>query len=415
MKKILLIPAIILILTSLMYSGCINQKGHPLFTIMVGNKTDLAFQDVPVELDLESTGLVFSDTAYDRMVLQSDTSHPYQFIDYNKDGLPDKLILLTDLLPGETRKISALPSEQRPEFAKRTQAELSIKTGGSWDNREYIGGTFLNVDYLRVPPEHTDHSYFIRYEGPGWESDRVGYRFYLDWRNAIDVFGKLTPQMVLQDVGQDGFDSYHEPADWGMDILKVGESLGLGSIGIWMDGKANRVAVTDSITCEIVSNGPVYSEILTSYYGWQAGETKSDLYSSLSITAGSRMTRHHLTLSEELPNLCTGIVKDENANLMVNQPTGSDWSYIATYGVQSLAQDKLGMAVLFRSNDLLEIVEDIYSHIVVLEPEDQSLTYYFLAAWEKEKDGIESEDEFTRHLNKLLLKLNNPPEATINF
>jgi hypothetical protein len=80
------------------------------------------------------------------------------------------------------------------KYQKRTQAEISVKTGGHFENRKYIGGDFENVNYLRVPDEHTDHSYYIRYEGPGWESDLVGYRFYLDWRNATDVFGKKTPE-----------------------------------------------------------------------------------------------------------------------------------------------------------------------------------------------------------------------------
>src|SRR5690606_41170855 len=64
----------------------------------------------------------------------------------------------------------------------------------------------------------------IRYDGPGIESDKVAYRIYLDERNGFDIFGKKTPDLVLQDVGLDGFESYHHPAPWGMDILKVGAS-----------------------------------------------------------------------------------------------------------------------------------------------------------------------------------------------
>ena len=100
----------------------------------------------------------------------------------------------------------------------KTYAELSIKEGGHWEGREYIDGTFKNVTELKVPAEHTDHSWFIRYEGPGWESSKVGYRMYLDWRNAIDIFGKVTDTMVLSKVGLDGFDSYHEKQSWGQDI-----------------------------------------------------------------------------------------------------------------------------------------------------------------------------------------------------
>ena len=34
--------------------------------------------------------------------------------------------------------------------------------------------------------------------------------------------------MVLPEVGLDGYDSYHEMSDWGADILKVGNRLGMG-------------------------------------------------------------------------------------------------------------------------------------------------------------------------------------------
>lgn len=83
----------------------------------------------------------------------------------------------------------------------------AFKSGGRFIDRKYVGGQIINVRSLRVPAEHTDHSEFIRYEGPGWESDRIGYRFYLDWRNAIDLFGKKVSHIVLPTVGQDGFNS----------------------------------------------------------------------------------------------------------------------------------------------------------------------------------------------------------------
>jgi len=46
-------------------------------------------------------------------------------------------------------------------------AEISIKEGGKWEGRKYIGGTFKNVESVKLAPEHTDHSFDIRYEGPG--------------------------------------------------------------------------------------------------------------------------------------------------------------------------------------------------------------------------------------------------------
>ena len=115
----------------------------------------------------------------------------------------------------------------------KTYAEISIKEGGEWQGKKYVGDdfTFKNVEYLKAPDSLTDHSYYLRYEGPGWESSKVGYRLYFDWRNAIDIFGKKVDTMVLSKVGLDNYDSYHEESPWGQDILKAGKSLGIGSYG----------------------------------------------------------------------------------------------------------------------------------------------------------------------------------------
>ncbi|MFK8162888.1 MAG: DUF4861 domain-containing protein [Lewinella sp.] len=340
---------------------------------------------------------------------------PFEAMDTDGDGLSDQLGVLLQMKAGERKKLTLqalAEGEKAPVFPKRTYAELSHKTGGYWKEREYQEGVFKNVDVLQVPQEHTDHSWFIRYEGPGWESDLVGYRFYLDWRNANDIFGKKTTEMVLDRVGQDGFDSYHEPADWGQDILKVGSSLGLGSIATWTDDHALRVEETDSLACEVVRNGKLESLIRTNYYGWKVGSVKTNLTADLSIHAGSRLTKVELNLSNPLPNLCTGIGKLKNAELLTGGE--GDWAYLATWGAQSLAEDNLGMAVLYRKSDLLELTEDELSHVVVLRPNNNSLNYYFLAAWEQEPGGIKDRASFLTYLDKTTRELDAPISASVS-
>lgn len=337
---------------------------------------------------------------------------PGQTNDLDEDGNADQIVVVADFKPNETKKLNiryAASGEKLRDYPKRTQAELSVKVGGKFVNRKYIDGTFQNIKFLKVPPEHTDHSEYIRYEGPGWESDKVGYRFYLDWRNATDIYGKKVPDMVLQDVGLDGYDSYHEMSDWGMDVLKVGESLGIGSIGMWYENKAVRVSQIDSSTCAIVLNGPVESLIRTRYWGWKVGDANYNVTSDLSITAGSRMTRHVLKIDGEPKNLCTGIVKHPDAEL-IQSDQYDGWCYLANYGVQSLAEDKLGMAVIYRQADLIEITEDEYSHVVVLKSTMGAVSYYFLAAWEKEPNGITTREEFVDYLEEVVTRLNNPIE-----
>jgi hypothetical protein len=418
--------ALITIIFASLLCGCnTGEKGgdavvgeYPEFLIFdVENPSNQLRQDAAVLLPVEkikATHPNFNAAAF--VVFHEEQELASQANDLDGDGNADQIFCVADFAPNETKTLTlryAKSGVQPREYPKRTQAELSHRVGGKFVNRKYEGGTFLNVQFLRVPPEHTDHSFYVRYEGPGWESDKVGYRFYLDWRNATDIFGKKTPNMVLQNVGQDGFDSYHEISDWGMDILKVGESLGIGSLALWLDGKANRVAQTDSVTCAIISNGVVQSQIQTKYFGWKIGPGSYNVVSNLSITAGSRLTKHTVEIDGDPQNLCTGIVKLDSTTLHSSPESSDGWAYLATYGKQSLANDHLGMAVLYRTNDLIEVTADQHSHVVVLKPKNGRLTYYFLGAWEQEPNGIKTAEEFEDYLNQTVAELNAPLMITM--
>ncbi len=396
------------------------KKEYPeALTISAKNGLSLSREDAAVMLDvikIKEKSPVFNEKAF--VVWCDKEELPSEAIDSDGDGRLDRIIIISDFKPKEQKMIRLLYiqiGEKIREYPKRTQAELSHKVGGQFVNRKYQGGTFQNVQFLRVPPEHTDHSSFIRYEGPGWESDKVGYRFYLDWRNAIDIFGKKVPDMILQDVGQDGFDSYHEMADWGLDIFKVGNSFGLGSIGMWYKKKGCRVEKTDSISCSILENGVIYSQIRTQYYGWKVGPCKVNLTSDLSIAAGSRLTLHHLHIEGEVDNICTGLAKHTETILLLKEPQNTgEWGYMAQWGKQSLAgeDDELGIAVLYKKSQFVQIAEDDLNHVIILQPQNNHIHYYLLAAWDQEPEGIQTREEFEEYLNQTISFLNTPIEVT---
>jgi hypothetical protein len=338
---------------------------------------------------------------------------PYQIV--NDGGKPAKLLILSDLKAGGKKTVEIQPTDKPAVFKPRTQAELSIKECGKWvwvkknngkEQWEYQGGNWKNIKELTVAKQHTDHSFDIRYEGPGWESDKVAYRFYLDWRNANDIFGKKTDSLVLQKIGLDGFDSYHKMSSWGVDNFEVGNSLGIGSIAYWADGKANRVAKTDSLHSRIDYSGVLESKVTTIYSGWETQEGKTDLTSELTIRAGSYLTKTELTLSEHLKNICTGIIKlDSTVVLKPENPKG-EWSYLATFGVQSLEKDHLGVAIFYRKSDLLEITSDPLNHVIILKPEGKKLTWYFGAVWEQDQSGIKTVEAFKKFLEEQVELLN---------
>jgi rhamnogalacturonyl hydrolase YesR len=303
-----------------------------------------------------------------------------------------------------------------------TQAEIAHKVGGEWKPRkdkpelkEYVGGTFQNVRELSPPHEHTDHSSFIRYEGPGIESDKVGYRIYLDWRNGFDIFGKKVTTPVLQRVGQDGYESYHHMADWGMDILKVGQSLGAGGFGLWDGKKVELVSKVDGWKTTIVESGGLYSSFRIAYRGWKVGDEQVDVTADFSMTGGSRAVHARLQLSKDLPNLAIGLVKHPGTELLEgpSELTGTAYTYAASYGKQSLNGDLLGMAVLFQKGSREAQKDDAASYVSVMKPAGKALDYYFLAAWQGEPGGIQNKDDFRAYLEREIERLTVSPRRRL--
>ncbi|MFV0366674.1 MAG: DUF4861 family protein [Mangrovibacterium sp.] len=316
----------------------------------------------------------------------------------------DKIVkLLTQVdLPAHSKKSIVIAEGEGKKAKKKTQSEISEAQGGEWkwvtknngnEQWEYQGTqSWKNVSRLEVDPKHWDHSFDIRYEGPGWESDKIGYRFYLDWRNAVDIFGKKVSTPVLQGIGLDGFDSYHKLADWGADIMKVGTALGIGTIAHWNEDHVRRVDSVDTHVCEI-ADGDLQAKVKTTYTGWAYDGGKTNLVSELTINAGSYLTKCHLQLSNPIDNIATGIIKMSNTEVI--QGENGNWCYYGTFGVQSLNKDELGLLVFYKKSNLQQVTEDQKNHVIVLSPENNGteLTYFYGAQWTLDASGIKTMEQ----------------------
>ena len=395
------------------------QAGEPVVVtapeiiagLQVSNPGDFARPDTLLSFSLGELGV----TDGPLQVWQGDQAQATQLVDDNADGRPDRLVFLTDLDAAATHEFVIDRRESGQSVAARAFAEVSIKEGGEWQDKEYVGGTFKNVGHVTPPPQYTDHSKYIRYEGPGIESDVVGYRVYLDWRNGFDIFGKNRPGLVLQDVGQDGYDSYHEMADWGADILKVGKSLGMGGYGYW-DG-SNTVLVSDVAerSTTVLSDGPVHSSLEIDYQGWNTGKKTVDLKAVLSMQAGSPLVDVDLELSEPLDRLAVGIVAHPDTELVMGdlEITGEAWSYMASFGRQTLFDDQLGMFVLFRLKDLDKQTRDENSYVLVMKPRGTQLSYAFGALWSGQEGGLQTRKELEAFLERAIEKRTIPPRVRL--
>ena len=116
-----------------------------------------------------------------------------------------------------------------------------------------------------------------RPEGPAWENDRVGFRNYLDQRDSMDIFGKLTGQMVLDNLGIAERQSYHEPDTRGMDVLKVGTSLGAGSIAYLFGDSLCRFGDSGSGAYRAILEGPLRILLELSFTSWRVSDMAVDV------------------------------------------------------------------------------------------------------------------------------------------
>ncbi|ROI09027.1 DUF4861 domain-containing protein [Chryseobacterium sp. H3056] len=310
------------------------------------------------------------------------------------------------LLIGVLSQISSCSIVPKAAVERKTHAEISVKEGGSWNGRKYEGGTWKNVQSHTLNPLHTDHSFDIRYEGPGWESNKIAYRLYLDWRNAIDIFGKTAEQIILPQVGLDGFDSYHLKQDWGSDVLKVGKGQGLGSIARIVGDTMYHFENVDKTTAS-VENSTQSSSVNINYDGWKTLNDKIDLKAKLTIFPNERFTKYTFTASAPIAGIATGIVKLKSLDLLQKKSANGKWGYIATFGNQSMFDDGLGMALLYETSTVAEIKEGPFDHLVVFKPTTKAVTYYFLASWEKETYALKTKEEFQNYIDAKLALLNS--------
>ncbi len=274
---------------------------------------------------------------------------PAQLDDLNGDGRWDEAALLVDLAARQTLalRVSWVPTAQAPAFPVRAQARLA----------KLVGGKFGPVPAETMPATHRPTDFSVtpvppyQVEGPAWENDKVAFRLYFDQRNGKDIFGKTTPDLVLDRVGQPG-DDYHKQASWGMDVLKVGASLGAGAVALAgrdAQGKETLFRLGENVQktdYHFISSGPVRALFALDYYGWQPEPGQSYHVTDLvSLGVGQYFYESTLTISgfSGQRQLVTGIV-----NLYCDsarQTTQKGYATLATHAKQSENKDHLGMAL----------------------------------------------------------------------
>lgn len=377
--------SILLISVTLVLLAC-SEKSQ---TITIENRSEVAVSHKEVVLDRE--GLKSQDDKLPVIYDADGKLLPTQLVDSDADGAWNLLVFQVSLDSKSTKqlKVGWVNAEEYPTFETQTQVYFGYSEERTND--------FLSLDQHVRPSGHEpqDPPYMYQFEGPGWENNLVGYRSYFDTRNGKDIFGKTTEEMVLRGIALG--ENYHELQSWGMDVLKVGSSLGAGSLAILKQDTLIRLGATAYAEFKKLEEGPVYSSLSLKYKGWDVLGEMYELEETITIWANKRWYGSQVALPNHLADtLVVGIVNLKEAN--VDQFNTSNFEFLMTYGDQSENSDALGMGLIIPSNNSLGFSKAstsghgiTNSELALLKSENDSYTFFFYAGWEAENEGFANE------------------------
>ncbi|HZR28984.1 MAG TPA: glycoside hydrolase family 88 protein [Terriglobales bacterium] len=320
------------------------------------------------------------------------TELPSQADDLDGDGKPDEIAFQIDLQPKQTRVVTI-----------------------SYGDPAIIA--YMKSDY---PPR--THAKFTRhFDGMGWESEVTAWRLYFDKRNAMDLWGKKKRGLDLEMFGAEGY-KYQEESPIARDIYNVGNSLGSGSVGAWVDGKVVRVADVTDRQWRIVNTGPVRAIVEFTYKGWKTGSRTVDLTTRVTQWAGERGFGERVTVSNpEGLTLVAGLSRKPDLNEFSVDSSCSIgiWGHQVvrpgTGATESLPDQNLGLALLAPGTPKdCEIKDDPNNYLAKVAVKDKVARWYVLAAWDQEEtDRISTLEDFTSLVKKQSARLEHPASVII--
>lgn len=373
--------------------GC---SGERTVQITVTNPSDAERLNEPVVIDYKKLSSAYAGIKLDKVVIADDAGNilPTQVDDLNGDGKLDELVFLADFAQKQTRVFKC----RYPEPGKEPSAQTVH--AAIWKKSEE---NYIPASDVTITDDHQRSDF--RYEGVGWESADIGYRLYLDERNATDIFGKHQPGFILDRLGA-GRENYHEARDWGLDILKVGAARGIGGFGLWQNDSIVLPKAVDEHRCRILANGPVRSVIRLDFTGWQSADANVKVVWFIMAYAGNRETENRLLLSgtADAKAVAVGIVKHPEAPVSIPNK-----GRLYTLGAQSIIGDSLMLALAASKDALVKHHESEVDHLLILNlSANKPLRYYSTAQWQGEPGDMWRQAQTEAHLSALNRRLSQP-------
>ncbi len=420
------ITSVFILSSAVLISACTAMQED--FTLTNNSEIDRSNEPIVLSRDaiIDKTGGIQITEGQLPLPVVGDQPLPAQVDDIDGDGEWDELAFTINIAAGESKTVSIeyVNPGDYPEFTQRTNVRFGV-----------VGDNGIEaLKTLSIPGEELPVPLFTRFQmdGPAWENDKVGFRQYIDGRNGRDLYGKTLSTMALDTVGISDenmpVDDYHVMLPWGRDILAVGNSLGLGGIGIIennnpvrlgvrLDAEQSNVGMT---SYNLITEGPVRSVFSIHYEDWDTGENSYNLENTVTIWAGSYSYRNDISLSSTnvADTLAIGVVNIHNDEqpVLLNKDD-NPLSAFYTHDKQTYDDEwYLGMGIIFPSMHYLSYTEApesgpgiTTSYLNLFELVDQkSLSYHVVAGWELSDERFADAEYFRSFMEEEVQKISSP-------
>ncbi len=365
------------ILGLLLANGCKPEKTEESgFSISVSNDLDFDRNEI-VSFDAKNLLDKFEKAAIDYIHITDSTGKAirHQWLDYDKDGTPEEFLFMAKVAAHKTShyKIISDSSFAMPE-------------------KEVVA-------YSRFVPERTDDY--------AWENDKVAFRTYgptgqkealegvagSTLSSGIDIWLKRTNKSIInkwyaEHVKNPGY--YHTDHGEGYDPYHVGNSRGLGGLGVFEND--SLYVSQNFVEYKTIASGPLKTIFELSYAPWDPYNVKET--KRISLALGSHFSKFEISIEAEdgIPNYATGITLHNNQG---EYEIDKEEGWIMHW--ERIDDAQVGEGIVMKP----AVIDSAFaytskfpdqSNLLVTTTPKSPFTYYAGFAWEKSGDVSSKED-----------------------
>lgn len=314
----------------------LTLENHPVVIGVAGIRSSVA-------ADFNTYNYAFFEEAggnYTLIVTQAD--------DLDKDRYHDEIVLVRTLPPSSTTRLVCYYSPERSFQlmpAQKAFARPAWTAGGA---------------------------------EAGWESNLAAFKFV---HGRIGFYGKLQAGLILKKLPAEE----NRPQDWGMDVLGVGESAGLGGLSLWDGGVRIPLfgASAPQAKLTVLAPGPIRALVKAEFSGIATAAGAVDVTVFLSAFADNSVSRQDVLLSSKATGPVTygiGVQKLAGETWVLDKDKG----FLSAWGKGANKAGEIGLAAIFPPAGFSGTDETAADRSIKLGGRaGKTLTHWVAGAWER--------------------------------